>query len=169
MKKLFVLIFISTLLSVPSFAGGEDVRMLPEIKTFTKAKGIERAGTQMIQPIKENGGRGIMEKDRGLRQPYQKRATATAQPSHGRVEKIVERVVVREPEAKKKFPILFESNPAAADVVVNGLYVGSTPVQIPLTDGVYNVKIVLANHDVWEQQIKAFQGLRVLAMLQEGQ
>lgn len=168
MKKIVILIFVATILPVMSFAGGPDVRKLPEIKIITNATGMERPERKMIDPIKEGRDRAI-EKNRGMRQPYQERRPATAQPSFGRVDKIVERLVIKEPEPKKKFPILFESNPAAADVVVNGLYVGSTPVQIPLTDGVYNVKIVLANHDVWEQQIKAFQGLRVLAMLQEGQ
>ena len=122
----------------------------------------------MIEPIKENDRRVVAEKS-GMKQPFQEEAATRVQPSYGKPEKIVERVVIREPEAKKKFPVLFESNPSSADVVVNGLYVGSTPVQIPLTDGVYNVRIALSNHDVWEQQIKAFQGLRVSAILQEGQ
>jgi len=52
--------------------------------------------------------------------------------------------------------------------MVNGLYVGSTPIQIPLYDGVHNVKVVAPGYTLWERQIKAYQGLRVYALLEKG-
>ncbi|MFQ5431191.1 MAG: PEGA domain-containing protein [Nitrospinota bacterium] len=167
MKKLLILIFISTLASIPSFAGGPDVRKLPEIRTFPKAKGMERPDKRMIEPLKDSGK--TMEEKNGIKRQNHDETVTRSQPSYGKPEKVVERVIVKEQEVKKKFPILIESTPPSAEVVVNGLYVGSTPVQIPLTDGVYNVRIMLSGHDLWEQQVKAYQGLRVSAILQQGQ
>lgn len=173
MKKLLILIFISTLLPAPSFAGGPDVRKLPEIKTFPKAKTfpktkvVERSDKRMIEPLKDSE-KTVTEEKTGVKQPYPEETATRTQPSYGKPEITARRATMKEEEVVNKYPILFESNPPSADVVVNGLYVGSTPVQIPLTDGVYNVRIMLSGHGIWEQQIKAYQGLRISAMLQEG-
>lgn len=166
MKRFLIFIFISALLPIPSFAGGPDVRKLPEIRIFPKAKKMERSDKRMIEPLKKSGKKTTEVKSE-TKQPYPEETVTRSQPSYGKPEKTVERVIIKEPVAVKKFPVLFESTPPSADVVVNGLYVGSTPVQIPLTDGVYNIRIMLSGHALWEQQVKAYQGLRVSAMLRE--
>ena len=109
----------------------------------------------------------MMEEKSEIKHPHQEKTATLSQPSYGKPEKTAGRVIIREPEVVKKFPVLFESNPSSADVVINGLYVGSTPVQIPLMDGVYNIRIMLSGHALWEQQVKAYQGLRVSAVLQQ--
>lgn len=62
--------------------------------------------------------------------------------------------------------VRFESDPTSADVEVNGLYVGSTPIQIPLrVGGVHFVRILTPGYLNWETRIKAYNGLEVVAKL----
>ncbi len=62
--------------------------------------------------------------------------------------------------------VRFESDPTSADVEVNGLYVGSTPIQIPLrVGGVHFVRILTPGFLNWETRIKAYNGLEVVAKL----
>lgn len=169
-KKLISLAVGTALLALPAIAGGPDVRKLPELVTSPNDKNVEESLRKIIEPI-QKGRETVNKKEAGNKtapayEPYTEEMTP-AQPSYGKPFKTVQRVVVKEPPAKKKFAVLFESNPPSADVVINGLYVGSTPVQVPLTEGVYSVKLSLTEHDAWEQQIKAFQGLRVMVMLQK--
>jgi hypothetical protein len=164
-KKIVALIVGFALFAIPAVAGGPDERKLPEMTTIPKAEKAEKMEMEVIEPIRETDEPAV--KKEAVRLYREEEIQAPEQPSNKKPGRVVERVVVREPVVKKKFAILFESDPPNADVVVNGLYVGSTPVQIPLSEGVYNVKIMLSGHDAWEQQVKAFQGLRVLAMLQE--
>lgn len=174
-KKLFFLAVGAALVTLPAIAGGPDVnaRKLPELVTSPNDKNVEKSLRKIIEPI-QKGRETVNKMEAGNKQtapayePYTEEMTP-AQPSYGKPFKTVERVIVKEPAAKRKFAVLFESNPPSADVVINGLYVGSTPVQVPLTEGVYSIRLRLAEHDAWEQQIKAYQGLRVMVMLQKGQ
>lgn len=65
--------------------------------------------------------------------------------------------------------VLFDSKPSNAEVVVNGQYAGNTPVQLPLTEGVYSVKLVHPGYEEWERKISVFRGLRVHGTMTEKQ
>jgi hypothetical protein len=63
--------------------------------------------------------------------------------------------------------ILFESIPPGAEVNVDGIYVGNTPVQLPLKDGPHKVMLYLYGYAKWENRVKTFAGFRVSAELKE--
>jgi hypothetical protein len=73
------------------------------------------------------------------------------------------------PSKMKEVPkasVRFESEPTSADVELNGLYVGSTPIQITLPEGgVHFVRIMTPGYLPWETRIKAYNGLEVVAKL----
>jgi len=66
-----------------------------------------------------------------------------------------------------KVNVLFESEPSNVEVLLNGLYVGTTPLQLPIVDGVHNIKMTIHGYTQWERQVKAYQGLRVYALLEK--
>lgn len=55
----------------------------------------------------------------------------------------------------------FESVPAGADIEVDGLYVGATPLDLRLTEGVHQVAITKGGFRAWEKRIRAYEGLNV--------
>ncbi len=65
------------------------------------------------------------------------------------------------PPTIRKVSVLVESNPANADIEVDGVYVGATPVQIALKEGVHHVKVSREGFLPWEKSVKAYNGLTV--------
>lgn len=59
----------------------------------------------------------------------------------------------------------FESVPAGAEVEVDGLYVGITPLDLRLTEGVHQVVIAKGGFRAWEKRIQAYEGLKVSVTL----
>lgn len=58
--------------------------------------------------------------------------------------------------------VVFESVPAGANVEINGIYIGSTPITYSLEDGkVYQVRITYPGTTPWEMQVRAYEGLVV--------
>jgi len=66
-------------------------------------------------------------------------------------------------------PIRIESTPDGADVLLDGLYVGATPLTIPLEEGVYLLEIRLAGYSKWENRIRVYDGLQVRVTLAKEQ
>lgn len=78
--------------------------------------------------------------------------------------------VIAEPKpapAPMEIMVMFESKPSNAEVVIDGFYAGSAPIQLPLKDGPHGVKIIYPGYGAWEKQIKPFKGMRVTALLEE--
>lgn len=70
------------------------------------------------------------------------------------------------PKEVRRVSVRFESDPTNSDVEINGLYVGSTPIQISLPEGgVHFIRIVTVGYLPWETRIKAYNGLEVMARL----
>ena len=69
------------------------------------------------------------------------------------------------PYMVRKVSVLVESTPANADIEVNGVYIGSTPLQVSLKEGVHHVKISREGYLAWEKPVKAFHGLYIGAAL----
>lgn len=61
--------------------------------------------------------------------------------------------------------VRFESSPEGADVEVDGLYVGVTPLDLPLPEGVHQVVITKGGFRPWEKRIRAYDGLKVSVTL----
>jgi len=58
--------------------------------------------------------------------------------------------------------VVFESVPAGANVEINGIYIGSTPIVYSLEDGkVYQIRITYPGTTPWEMQVRAYEGLVV--------
>ncbi len=144
--------FISASIAV---AGGPDIVYKP---SPPKPKRI--AEEKLIEPLAKEKKEMIHEVGRAEIIPAQ---PSSPMPAAREIE-----TIVRKEAVAAKVTVLFESNPQNSELMVNGLYVGSTPIQIPLYDGVHNVKVVAPGYTLWERQIKAYQGLRVYAILEKG-
>ena len=60
----------------------------------------------------------------------------------------------------------FISQPEGADVEINGVYYGNTPLTLQLNPGIHQVTISLAGFSPWEKRINAYEGLEVKATLE---
>ena len=69
------------------------------------------------------------------------------------------------PAMIRKVTVLFESSPTDSSIIVNGIYIGATPLQVTLKEGVHNVKISKRGFLDWEHPVKAYSGLYVSANL----
>lgn len=65
----------------------------------------------------------------------------------------------------RKVSVLIESEPSNSDIEVNGVYVGTTPLQVSLKEGVHHMKIRREGYLSWERAVKAYNGLYVSATL----
>lgn len=68
-------------------------------------------------------------------------------------------------ESTRTFVVPFQTTPSGADVLVDGVYVGSTPIEVPLDEGVHTVILRLAGYEPWESQIRVYGGLKVAVTL----
>lgn len=154
--KILTIIAFTVMMALTASAGGPDIKPLPKIRPVQEVKPV------VIEPLKET---------KKAKQAKIKTETITpAQPSYIPPEDKAAkeaRMARVPPPVEKKVAVLFESIPANAELLLNGLYVGSAPIQLPIRNGVHNVRMILAGHVMWERQIKVYQGLRVLAILEK--
>jgi PEGA domain-containing protein len=57
--------------------------------------------------------------------------------------------------------VSLESNPAGADIEVDGSFVGSTPLDVRLTEGEHTVSVKKTGFKDWERKIKVNAGNNV--------
>jgi hypothetical protein len=50
------------------------------------------------------------------------------------------------------------SNPAGADVILNGIFMGKTPITLQLTTGIHEIKVVLPGYEPWSRRFNAQSG-----------
>ena len=62
--------------------------------------------------------------------------------------------------------VSFISNPEGADLEINAVYYGSTPLKLQLNPGLHRVRISLAGYVPWEKTINAYEGLEVQVTLE---
>ncbi len=65
----------------------------------------------------------------------------------------------------RKVSVLIESTPTNSDIEVNGVYIGATPLQVSLKEGVHYLKVSKEGYLAWQRPVKAFNGLYVSATL----
>jgi len=65
----------------------------------------------------------------------------------------------------RKVSVLIESTPTNSDIEVNGVYIGATPLQVSLKEGVHYLKVSKEGFLSWQRAVKAFNGLYVSATL----
>ncbi len=63
------------------------------------------------------------------------------------------------PPLIRKVTTLIESSPTSCDIEVDGVYVGTTPVQLSLQEGVHFVRLHKEGFIDWERTVKAYNGL----------
>lgn len=61
--------------------------------------------------------------------------------------------------------ITINSSPVAADVEVNGEFIGSACENMSLPSGVHTVRISLPGYGIWEKQLLLRQGMKIHAKL----
>jgi len=152
-RKVAFIFFALVFTSYGAIAGGPDMMPVSEFE-----KNMDNVlEKKVIEPINDVVTHD--KKDTNINE--------VLQPSDPRPDNNRKTVEIRYAErTEKRVNILFESDPPNAELVINGLYVGSTPVQVPLRDGVHNVKMSVSGFVGWERQIKAYKGLRVFATLE---
>lgn len=63
--------------------------------------------------------------------------------------------------------VLFQSKPGNAEVVVDGYYAGSTPLELPIKEGNHSLRLIYPGYEEWERKFNAYKGMRVNALLVE--
>ncbi|MEY2881320.1 MAG: hypothetical protein RLZZ15_3700 [Verrucomicrobiota bacterium] len=61
----------------------------------------------------------------------------------------------------KQFKISVTSVPPGADIELNGLYVGTTPAEIEMEEGVQSLRVLLSGYRPWEKRLKVTADLKV--------
>jgi hypothetical protein len=69
------------------------------------------------------------------------------------------------PYVTRKVSALVESSPSNCDIEVDGVYVGSTPVELQLKEGVHGMKVSRSGFIAWEKTVKAYNGIFIHATL----
>lgn len=85
------------------------------------------------------------------------------------VKEITEQMKLRQTVVPEKVNVEFYSTPEGADVEINNVFYGNTPLKIQLNPGLHKVKISLAQYEPWEKTINAGEGLVVRAVLEKKQ
>lgn len=85
------------------------------------------------------------------------------------VKEITEQMKLRQTVVPEKVNVEFYSTPGGADVEINNVFYGNTPLKIQLNPGLHKVKISLAQYEPWEKTINAGEGLVVRAVLEKKQ
>ncbi len=68
------------------------------------------------------------------------------------------------PAAEATIMVAFTSEPTGADVVVDGVYMGATPVDLPLKEGIHVVKISKGGYQPWENKVNIYQGMKPISV-----
>lgn len=69
------------------------------------------------------------------------------------------------PYVTRKVSALVESTPSNCDIEIDGVYVGSTPVELQLKEGVHGMKVSRSGFIAWEKTVKAYNGIFIHATL----
>lgn len=71
------------------------------------------------------------------------------------------------PKTPGQVYVLFQSKPVNAEVVVDGYYAGSTPLELPIKEGNHSIRLIYPGYEEWERKFNAYKGMRVNALLVE--
>lgn len=74
---------------------------------------------------------------------------------------------VEKPKSFGQVYVLFQSKPGNAEVVVDGYYAGSTPLELPIKEGNHSLRLIYPGYEEWERKFNAYKGMRVNALLVE--
>ncbi|MGK7344816.1 MAG: PEGA domain-containing protein [Candidatus Nitrospinota bacterium M3_3B_026] len=153
--------FVAALAAPPAFANG-----VPE--SATPADGA-MAGSAEAKEMKKTESAGptppSAEADQEITPPVSgagAEAVAPAVSGEGTTERRIGVVTTSPmPPTIRKVSVLIESSPSNCDIEIDGVYVGSTPVQLSLKEGVHHVKISREGYLPWAKAVKAYHGLYV--------
>ncbi len=74
---------------------------------------------------------------------------------------------LEKPKTPGQVYVMFQSKPGNAEVVVDGYYAGSTPLELPIKEGNHNLRLIYPGYEEWERKFNAYKGMRVNALLVE--
>lgn len=69
------------------------------------------------------------------------------------------------PEAIARVQVSFASEPVGADVEVDGIFVGNTPLALDIIPGLHEVTISYSGYESWHKTIDAYDGMQIKAVL----
>ncbi len=135
-------------------AAGPAAAGEPGSRDDAESSGSARSGMEKINTVSAagptTGGDVSVSQDMGKSQPCFKEGAVTTTPM---------------PIMIRKVSVLIESTPTNSDIELNGVYVGSTPLQVSLKEGVHHLKVSKEGFLPWVKTVKAFNGLYVSATL----
>lgn len=85
-----------------------------------------------------------------------KLALAKAAEAMVAAEKVRNQPVATEAEVM----VAFGSDPDGCDVVIDGIYVGATPLDVPVKEGVHLIKISRSGYIPWENKVRVYSGMK---------
>ena len=62
----------------------------------------------------------------------------------------------------EKVEVSFSSKPSGASIELDGLYVGNTPLEIPIEPGVHKVRISMGGYEPWEMSVRISQEMNTI-------
>lgn len=61
--------------------------------------------------------------------------------------------------------VSIDSDPQGADVVIDGVYCGATPLEVPVKEGVHLVKISRGGYTPWENKVRIYPGMKPIYVI----
>lgn len=71
-------------------------------------------------------------------------------------------------ESSRKVKIRIDSTPQGADVEIDGMFYGNTPLEFSFSEGVHEVRISLAGYEAWSKRVNIYEGLSINPVLGKG-
>lgn len=128
---------IITVLALPVYAGGVDVGKVDNPSSQRMIPPTTAGGAEMA-PVES------LADDKALAEPEEMMITTSPMPP-----------LIR------KVTVLIESTPANSGIEVDGVFIGVTPVQVSLKEGVHMMKVSKAGYLAWARTVKAYNGLYI--------
>ncbi len=178
MKRLILALLLAAAWSQSAFADGRVLSVAPPhqeelkepakpskkpaAKKETKKVAAPAHQAKAMEPV--NGKNGMAEKKPMAEMPKMAEPAQVALPKQ--VAKM-EQKAKQQRESGGFIYVHFDSKPSNAEVVVDGYYAGSTPLQIPVKSGNHDVKIIYPGFSEWARKVNAYKGMRLMALLEE--
>ena len=77
------------------------------------------------------------------------------------IQDVVNEMEPKEEDIRKEIMVQIISEPDNASVEIDGFYMGSTPLELPVEEGNRTVKISKGGYEDWEKNVRVYEGLEI--------
>jgi len=146
-QRLFLMTSVLFVLAPAAWGGGPPDEPVPEAKA--KPGVIGKVSAEKLEtPVSGAGVESVTASSAAMsgKAPPRRTGVLTTTPM---------------PPTIRKVSVLIESSPSNCGIEVDGVYIGVTPVQVSMKEGVHHVRISKEGYLPWERPVKAYHGLYV--------